>query len=73
MQCVTIKQRRLLAEEVEAELDKKDQQIEDLETKVAACTSELTHAQLERDWAKDEQRRAEEAVAQKRTRKVAHS
>ena len=53
-----------------AELEMRDRQIDELEAKAAVHASELTHAHLERDWAKDEQRRAEEALAKSRTRNV---
>lgn len=70
LQCVSLQGRRFTAEEVFAELETRDRQIDELEAKAAVHTSELTHAQLERDWAKDEQQRAEEALAKSRTRKV---
>lgn len=70
LQCVSLQGRRFTAEEVFAELEMRNRQIEELEAKAAVHASELTHAQLERDWAKDEQRRAEGALAQSRTRKV---
>lgn len=70
LQCVTLQGRRFTAEEVFSELEMRSKQIEELEAKAAVHASELTHAHLERDWAKDEQRRAEEALAQSKTRKV---
>lgn len=70
MQCVTVGQRRLTAEDVRSELRKKDKEVDELHGHVAAGTSELSQVKMELDWAKDSQRRAEEALAQKRTRKV---
>lgn len=70
MQCVTVGQRRLTAEDVRSELRKKDKEVDELHGLVAAGTSELSQIKMELDWAKDSQRRAEEALAQKRTRKV---
>ena len=70
LQCVTLQGRRFTAEEVFSELEMRNKQVEELEAKAAVHASELTHARLERDWAKDEQRRAEEALAQSKTRKV---
>lgn len=72
LQCVSLQGRRFTTEEVFAELEMRDRQIDELEAKAAVHASELTHAHLERDWAKDEQQRAEEALAKSRTRKVGH-
>jgi hypothetical protein len=70
LQCVTLEGRRFTSEEVFCELETRNRQIEELEANAAVHASELTHAHLERDWAKDEQRRAEEALCKSRTRKV---
>lgn len=70
MQCVTVGNRRLTAEDVETELRKKDKQVDELHGKMAAGTSELAQARMDLEWAKDSQRRAEDALLQKRTRKV---
>lgn len=70
LQCVSLAGRRYSAEEVFAELEMRNMAIDELEAKAAVHASELTHAHLERDWAKDEQRRAEEALSKSRTRKV---
>jgi hypothetical protein len=52
------------------ELEKRERQVEDLEIRVATCDSDLAHVQLECEWAKDAKKRAEDALAQRRTRKV---
>jgi uncharacterized small protein (DUF1192 family) len=70
LQGVCLQGRRCTAEEVLTELENRDRQIEELEARVAVLASELAHAHLERDWAKDEQRRAEDALVKSRTRKV---
>lgn len=70
MQCVIVGQRRLTAEEVEFEFRKKDKQVDELHGEVAAGTCELAQARMDLEWAKDSQRRAEDALMQKRTRKV---
>lgn len=70
MQCVTVGQRRLTAEDVRCELRKKDKEVDDLHGQVSTGTSELAQAKMDLEWAKDSQKRAEEALAQKRTRKV---
>jgi hypothetical protein len=70
LQCVCLQGRRFTADEICTELEMRDKCIEELEAKAAVHASELTHAHLERDWAKDEQRRAEDALTKSRTRKV---
>eukprot|EP00892_Ulva_mutabilis_P002253 jgi/Ulvmu1/12028/UM083_0041.1 len=69
-ECVIVGQRRLTAEDVECELNKKDKQVDELHGKVAAGTCELAQARMDLEWAKDSQKRAEEALMQQRTRRV---
>ena len=70
LQCVIVGERRLTADDVQSELRKKDKEVDELHGRLAAGTSELAQVKMDLDWAKDSQRRAENALVQKRTRKA---
>lgn len=73
LQCVTVGERRLTAEDIESEFRKKDMKADELHGQLAAGASELAQVKMDLDWAKDSQRRAEDALVQKRTRKACSS